>query len=215
MGKFDGRTSRLFYDIKAIQKEQNLTSVIGQAIVTMDYSKEKRDIKIETIFDNVTTLSFWIQFDKKYNILNIDATGNNKGELFYFKASKNMKKLHLSFRSKDVGNTHVQKMKEEYLENNTVMFLLKEHMGDREEWEVDVFNPLLSSFILTTVKRITTEEQVEFQGKKIVCTRYGISGVQTNVVTQFFVFDNEDNKLMKSINGNILFELTSVEGGNE
>ena len=68
MGKFDGRTSRLFYDIKAIQKEQNLTSVIGQAIVTMDYSKEKRDIKIETIFDNVTTLSFWIQFDKKYNI---------------------------------------------------------------------------------------------------------------------------------------------------
>ena len=35
MGKFDGRTSRLFYDIKAIQKEQNLTSVIGQAIVTI------------------------------------------------------------------------------------------------------------------------------------------------------------------------------------
>ena len=44
-------------------------------------------------------------------------------------------------------------------------------MGDREEWEVDVFNPLLSSFILTTVKRITTEEQVEFQGKKIVCNK--------------------------------------------
>lgn len=215
MGKFDGRKSKFFYEIKGIQKEQNLTSVLGQAIVTMDYSKGKRDIKIETIFDNVTTLAFQIQFDKNYQIVRIDATGNNNGDLFEFKAKRNLKKLHMSFRSKDVNNTHVQKMKEEYLENNTLMFLLKEHMEDRTEWEVDVFNPLISSFLLTTVKRITTQEQVQFQGKKVSCTRYGISGAQTNVVTQFFVFDNEDNKLMKSINGNIVFELTFVEDMNE